>query len=172
MIDLQMHGADQIALVLKKFPERIRRDVINAGAARGATVIKQRARANVKANGSVDTGTLLKAIRTKKTKGLYGAYTIYVDKTAWYGHLVELGHKGVDLKKNVAFEMNPGQWKTITKTGTAPAKPFLRPAMDEDKAELLFEIQKRISKRMAAEATKMTQKYGTLKKSYRKKLAK
>jgi HK97 gp10 family phage protein len=171
-MNLQMDGADQIAKMMKAFPDRIRRDIINAGAARGATVIKQRAKKNIKANGSVESGTLLKSIRTKKTKGMHGAYTIYVDDDAWYGHLVEFGHAGVALKSPVAFEMAAGQWKTIKRTGTAPAKPFMRPAMEENRQKLLEEISKRIAKRMSKEAEKMARQYGTLSKSYRKKLAK
>jgi HK97 gp10 family phage protein len=172
VMNLQIEGANPLTRLMKKFPERIRRDIINAGAARGATVVKQQAKKNLKQNGSYESGTLWKSIKTKKKKGAHGIYHVYADKDGWYAHLVEFGHAGVMLKKPVPFEFQPGVWKTIKRTGTAPAKPFFRPAMEDNKALILTEIQKRMAKRMAAEAEKMSQRYGTLKKSYRKKLAK
>lgn len=171
-MNLQIDGASPLTKLMKKFPERIRRDIINAGAARGATVVKQQAKKNLKQNGSYETGTLYKAIKTKKKKGAHGIYHVFVDKSGWYAHLVEFGHAGVMLKKPIPFEITPGVWITLSRTGTAPAKPFMRPAMEDNKVLILAEIQKRIAKRMAAEAVKMRQSYRTLKKSYRKKLAK
>jgi HK97 gp10 family phage protein len=171
-MDLQIHGSDPLSMLMRKYPERIRRDIINAGAARGATVVKQRAKRILKQNGSYESGTLHDAIKTKKAKGKHGVQHIYITKDGWYAHLVEFGHAGVMLKKPVPYEITPGKWITLKRTGTAPAKPFMRPAMEDDKTGLLVEIQKRIAKRMAAEAEKMSQSYGTLKKSYRKKLAK
>lgn len=172
VMDLQIHGSDPLSILMRKYPERIRRDIINAGAARGATVVKQRAKRILKRNGSYESGTLYNAIKTKKAKGLNGVQHIYISKEGWYAHLVEFGHAGKSLKKPVPFEFQPGVWRVIDRTGTAPPKAFMRPAMEDDKTGLLVEIQKRIAKRMAKEAEKMSQDFRTLKKSYRKKLAK
>lgn len=171
-MNLQIEGGNPLTKLMKQFPERIRRDIINAGAARGATIVKQQAKKNLKQNGSYESGTLWRAIKTKKARGQHGIYHVFVDKDGWYAHLVEFGHAGVMLKKPVPYEITPGKWITLKKTGTAPAKPFFRPAMEDNKVLILTEIQKRIAKRMAAEAVKMSQSYGTLKKSYRKKLVK
>jgi len=51
------------------------------------------------------------------------------------------------------------------------ANPFMRPAIDENQAEVLREMGIRMAKRMAKESEKMTAKYKTMSKSYRKKLA-
>lgn len=171
-MNLQIEGSSPLTKLMKKFPERIRRDIINAGAARGATIVKQQAKKNLKQNGSYETGTLWKAIKTKKARGKHGIYHVFIDKSGWYAHLVEFGHAGVLLKKPIPYEIKPGVWITLTRTGTASPKPFMRPAMQDNKVLILTEIQKRIAKRMAAEAVKMSQDFRTLKKSYRKKLAK
>jgi HK97 gp10 family phage protein len=171
-MDLSVDGADALSKLMRKFPERIRRDIINSAAARVATVVKQRAKRNLKQNGSFESGTLWRSIKTRKKKGTHGIYHIYIADEGWYWYFVENGHAGTKLAKPVRYEFRPGEWRMVGRTGTAPAKPFFRPAMEDDKTGLLIEIQKRMAKRMAAEAEKMTKEYRTLSKSYRKKLAK
>ena len=168
----EINGDKQLLKLLKNFPDRIQRDVNNSVAARGATVIKKHAAKNLKQNGSVETGQLLRSLKRKKKKGVHGEQWIFTDDTAWYAHLVEFGTVPRKLKKPIPFEIQPGQWITLSYTGQAPAKPFMRPAIEENKTEILKEMGKRAAKRMAKEAEKMSADYRTLSKTYKKKLAK
>lgn len=143
----EVKGADQMRQLLQSFPRRIQRDVINSVAARGATVVKKHAKKNIKQNGSVKSGTLLKSVKTRKKKKTNGIYYIYTSRDAWYSHFIERG------------------------TSKMSANPFMRPAIDENQAEVLREMGIRMAKRMAKESEKMTAKYKTMSKSYRKKLA-
>ena len=171
-MDLQIDGGEQLAKMLKAFPDRIHRDIINSGAAQGATVVKKHARNNLKANDSVEYGRILKSIKSRKKRGVHGQQEVFTDKTAPHAHLVEFGTGPRKLKKPISVELMPGQWRVITQTGSAPAKPFFRPALDENKEEVMAEMTKRVGKRMDKEAEKMNQQFGALSKSYRKKLAK
>jgi HK97 gp10 family phage protein len=164
-------SAERLTKLLKDFPERLQRDIINAAAAAGANEVKKAAKQNIKANGSFKTGRLYESIRSKKKRGVHGVYQVFSDKTAGYSHLVEFGTgpRKLDKPKDVKIGKN---WVTITHTGTMPAKPFFRPALDENHKRVMQAIANRLAKRMAKEAGKMAQDYRTLSKSYRKKIAK
>lgn len=71
----EVKGADQMRQLLQSFPRRIQRDVINSVAARGATVVKKHAKKNIKQNGSVKSGTLLKSVKTRKKRKQTGFIT-------------------------------------------------------------------------------------------------
>lgn len=157
--------------LLQELPERIQRDVLNAAASAGATVVKKNAKKNIRQNGSIETGTLLNSIRTKKAKGQVGIYKVFTDETAPHSHLVEWGSGPRSLDKPRAVKIGD-KWVTITQTGSMPAKPFLRPAMDEDHEFIMRKIAERWQKRTEKELEKLTQKYSTMSKSYRRKIAK
>jgi len=148
MLQAKLTGAKELEGLLKEFPLRIQRDIINSVAARGAAVVKKHAKKNLKQNGSVLTGDLLKSIKTKKMKGVHGVYSIFTAKKAFYSHFIEFG------------------------TNKMAAKPFFRPAIDENTDEIMMEMKTRMAKRMAKEAVKMSAKYRSMSKTYRKKLAK
>jgi len=157
--------------LLQELPKRIQKDVINAAASAGATVVKKDAKKNIRQNGSVETGTLLNSIRTKKAKRQIGIYKIFSDEAAPHAHLVEFGTGPRKLKEPKEVKIGD-HWVTITHTGTMPAKSFLRPAMDENIKEVMRKVAERWRKRTDKEMDKLTQKYGTMSKSYRKRISK
>ncbi len=167
----EVNGWQELSKMLKGFPERIQRDIVNAGASAGATVVKKEAQKNIRSNGSYNTGTLYNSIRTKKKKGEHGIYQVFSDKSAPHSHLVEFG-TGPRKLKEPGYRKISGNWVWVENTGSMPAKPFFRPALDENHKLVMRKMTERITKRMAKEAEKMAQSYGTLKKSYRRKLAK
>lgn len=167
-----LDGGKELEALLKQFPQRIQRDIVNSVASRGAVVLKKYIKRNIKANGSIETGDLYRSVRTKKIKGQHGKYHIYTDKSAPHAHLVEWGTGPRKLSEPTPMEIAPGEWVTVTHTGSMPAKPFFRPALDEKQTEVLQEMRQRAAKRMMKEAEKMAQSYGTMSKSFRKKLAK
>lgn len=167
----EINGWQAMGNLLKEFPERIQRDIVNSAASAGATLVKNRAKKNIKQNGSVVTGNLLNSVRSRKKKRTHGIYEVFTDKSAPHAHLVEFGTGPRVLDKPLEVKIG-NNWVTITHTGSMPAKPFFRPALDENHEEIMRKIAERMSKRMAAEAKKMSQKYSTLSKTYRRKLAK
>lgn len=167
----EVNGWKQLSKLLDDLPERLQRKVVNSAASAGAQVIVKEAKKNVRQNGSVKTGTLLNSIRKRKKKRVHGIYEVFTDKSAPHAHLVEFGTGPRSLKQPKEVQIK-GTWRTITQTGSMPAKPFFRPAVDENHNLVMRKIAERMAKRMATEAEKMSRDYRTLSKSYRKQLAK
>ena len=164
-------SSQHLIKLLHELPERLQRDVVNSAASAGATVVKKNVKKNIRQNGSVDTGTLLDSIRTKKAKGQIGIYKIFSDKSAPHSHLVEFGVGPRILEKPRKVKIG-SHWVTITHTGSMPANPFLRPAVDEDHQLIMRKIAERWEKRSDKLIEKMSQDYRTFSKSFRRKLAK
>jgi len=135
-----IEGLDKLVRDLQKFGDQSM-PAINAASVRGAQVVldKAIARAPVGSNftrGAGDDithepGNLKRSLKLKKTRLKSGAVVTYTQVTckgnkgesdAWYGAQVELGHKLVVHGK---------------KAGSVEAKPFLRPAADESKDQIL-----------------------------------
>lgn len=169
-LEFKLDGAKQLEGLLKDFPIKIREKVLDGAVSAGATVVRKEARKNLKQNHSVKTGTLYDSLKTQKVKGTHGVYRIFSDRRAPHAHLIEYGTGPRALKKPHKVEID-GDWVFVKHTGSVPAKPFFRPALDEHKPEVLRAIALRMAKRMAKEAEKMTRSYKTLSKSYKKRLA-
>ncbi len=157
--------------LLKDLPDRIQRKVINSAASAGATVVVRAAKQNIKANGSYRTGTLHDSIRKKKKRGTHGVYQVFSDKSAGHSHLVEFGTGPRKLKKP-GYRKIGKNWVWVENTGSVSAKPFFRPALDENHQRVMKRIVEQMAKRMAKETEKMAQNYRTLSKSYRRQMAK
>jgi len=177
-----LKGGDLLAKMLKNFPRKIRETIVDSTVSAGATVIKKAAQKNLRQNGSYVTGNLYNSMKTAKVKGCHGAYRIY---PSWpkgaHAHLVEFG-TGPRIATSKARKTLPGEmWTFYSKKlggfhrvkilAPMPAKPFFRPALDENKPEVLRAMMLRMASRMAKEAEKMAREYRTLSKSYRRKLA-
>lgn len=160
-----------LAAMLKDFPMKIQKDIANASVAAGASIVRKRTRANIKSRGLVKAGNLLKSIKLRKRRDRQGFYYIYADgKLARHAHLSEFGTAPRRLKKPVVIFDN-GQFYTIRQTGSVPATPFMRPALEENKSEVMVAMHRKMKQRMEKEVQKMSRSYRTLSKSYRRKLA-
>jgi len=171
-LEAEINGWKALGKLLDEFPERIQRSIVNSVASSGANVVKKAAKKNLKQNGSYKTGDLYDSIKTKKKKGEHGVYLVYTSKAGAHAHLVEYGTGPRKLDEEKEVQINPGQWVTITHTGSMPAKPFFRPAFDENHNEVMKKMATQMAKKLQKEGEKMNQKYSSMSKSYRKKLAK
>jgi len=165
-----LEGGEMLSRLLKDFPHKIQETILDATVSAGANVIKKEARKNIKQNHSIKTGNLYNSLKTQKVKGRHGVYRVFTDRGAPHSHLVEFGTGPRKLKKPHYAQIK-GNWVMVEHTGSMPAKPFFRPAVDEHKPETLKAMMHRMAKRMAKEAEKMARSYRTLSKSYRKRLA-
>lgn len=165
----EVNGGDQLEMFLRHFPKRIQKDIVNASVARGAAVLRKAVKDNIKKMGLVRSGNLLGSVKRRKKKGTVGVYQVYTDKRGSHSHLIEFGTSPRKLKKPLKLRLN-GTWVTVKHTGSTPARPFFRNAIDESKDRVRIEMMKAASRRMEREANKMSQKFGTLSKSYRRKL--
>jgi len=175
--DFKIEGGEMLMKLLKDFPHKIQETVLDSAVSAGANVIKKEARNNIKQNGSIRTGRLYNSLKTAKVKGIHGVYRIFTQRgyarggqSAPHAHLVEFGTAPRKLKEPHYVQIN-GNWVWVEYTGSMPAKPFFRPALDEHKPETLKAMALRMAKRMDKEAEKMSRSYRTLSKSYRRRLA-
>lgn len=139
-MSVRVKGAAEIEAVLKKLPERLARNVVQAALRAGGTLIAKQAKANLEANGSVDSGFLKSKIGVsgKKGKAQVGVLTgqtiverggkMRRARATSYARFIEFGNK------NLA------------------AKPFIRPALDEKSVETFRVIGERMGKGVEREA--------------------
>ncbi|MDH3267323.1 MAG: HK97 gp10 family phage protein [Ignavibacteria bacterium] len=110
-------GADKIRKNLKYFGSREQKKIFDTGVRKGATVILKRAKELV----PVRSGELKRSLGVVKNKqlsrGENSGYSITTRRgkkfRGWYGHIVEFGY------------------------GRQRPQPFLRPAINETKAEVV-----------------------------------
>lgn len=165
---MQINGSRELEKFLKDFPLKVRETILDASVRAGGSVIRKEARGNLRANGSIKTGKLYKSFKVAKVRGVHGV--VRVMTTAPHSHLVEFGTAPRKLKKPHFVQLG-GKVVRVEYTGSMPAKPFFRPAIDEHHKDVMIAIALRMGKRMNAEAEKLASKYGSLKKSYRKRIA-
>lgn len=127
----------QFAEALERMDKAARGKALSRSADAGAFVIQTHARLNANAKLSKDSiGALVNSI----TVGTLNASDMRVEKavgpTVIYGRIHELG--GVVEAKNapyLVFQVN-GKW-VKTKKVTIPARPYLRPAVDENEQQIM-----------------------------------
>lgn len=129
-----MEGVDQLVRRLNILPAEVSRENLLAATTAGAEVI--RAAAALKAprdKGGLAEGIVAEA-DPEASSATRATVLIGPDKDRYYGQFVELGHAVVMPGAKAA-------------TGNVPPRPFLRPALDESKAE----VQAVIATALAAE---------------------
>jgi HK97 gp10 family phage protein len=168
---MTIQGAEELEKVLKHLPLQIRKQVISSAVRAGGQVIRKAARRNIRANGSIETGTLYRSIAVKKKRGTNDIYQIGATRDAPHAHLVEFGTGPRSLSRPTPMEIAPGKWATVQTTGSASAKPFMRPAVDENHREVVMKMAERMEKGILKNARELSGKYGSLKKATRKRLA-
>jgi len=173
--DFHLDGAKELEGLLKEFPERIQRTVVDAATSAGAKLFKKEIKRNIKTRGLIDTGNLHDSIMTEKVRGVHGVYRIFAStqkgKKGYHAHLVEFGTATRKFKRPHFVNLRTGPIWT-EHSGRMLARPFFRPALDEHKTDAMKKMALSLAKGLAREGKKMTQKWGTMSKSYRKKLAK
>jgi HK97 gp10 family phage protein len=165
MIKFKITGEAEMAKALQGLPAKIKKDVAFAAmvAAVQPTVLAARALAPVG-----ETGELRKSIgfvvrqyrRGDITYGIIGARRGFgTDKTdpAKYAHLVEFGH-AVAVGGKLFRGFNP--FKNVKATGVlagfVPPRPFLRPAFEATKAEVLATLSRLLGQGIEAAASKQS----------------
>ena len=113
----EIKGLEGLIKTLNSLPDKLENKIIRAAVRKGANVVRDKARQNV----PKDTGNLQKSIITSGAK-VSGKIAFRVSlkqrktknsKDPYYGRFVEFG------------------------TSKMPAKPFMRPALDESENEVL-----------------------------------
>lgn len=142
---IKIEGADELRRTLSRM-KVTREDVLPALLA-GAEVIQASARGRV----SVDEGDLRASIKTKILPGEPATVVVRPEyksagaddgtgSAGYHAHLVEFGTVERTLATPRTVTLG-GKTVTITTTGTMPAKPFMRPAFDENSGRVAGKLK-------------------------------
>ena len=135
-------GFRELADALKQLPQRVARKHLRGSTAKGATVVRNKARELA----PKDTGEMVKDIQIKRerTEGDHVAsHSVFVRS----GKKSRLAGRARDVEKDSYYWM-------FQEFGTAkaPAQPFLRPAFEATKDEAVEAIGAELDKRIQNEA--------------------
>lgn len=166
-----IEGGPELERFLKMYPQKIQNNVLDAVVRAGASLVRKEARKNLKQNGSVKSGLLYNSFKIEKIKGVHGEFRIFTDRSSPHAHLVEYGTALRRFDKPHVVQLSPGVWATVWHTGSATAKPFFRPALDENHDKVLKVMAERLLKRLVIEAEKLAGPYSGFSKSYKRKIA-
>lgn len=136
-IQISVKGLEDLAQVLKSFPEKVSRNILSKAVYAGAIVVRDAARANA----PVKTGKLRKSIKIRSARSKRGSmekiFRVYA--AAYYGHMVERGTKAHKIKHiNVkALKIGKAFAIEVDHPGIQSPRPFLRPALDENTINII-----------------------------------
>jgi len=141
--EIELIGDKELRKVLEKLPEKVDVRLLNAAGRRAMKPFVKSARRKAPSR----TGNLRKSIGTRAMRPVNGVSTIVGGPRtgkrqkydAWYSHFVEFGTKGV-VRYNTKRYKKGQRYKSDSK-----AKPFIRPAYDQEKANMMKEYEKEVA---------------------------
>lgn len=160
MADIEIEGIGELQNQLSTLPSKVRDKILVRAITKSANIVKQAAITKAPMGKSkhlyrqwsksektwkeqsLPHGLLKRSFSVKidKTNPWYTEANPYVKKgrkAAWYGHMVEFGHR-------IVFVVGRNKKKIVR--GTYPARPFLRPAFEETREQVIAEFKNEIAK--------------------------
>lgn len=174
--DLQfVKGLKELDAVLKTLPAKVEGNVMAGALRAGQRIIQKGAQEELRAQGSVDSGALLRSLRIRqavksKKFGWVRMNLIAGDKVAWYPHLVEYGTasyytgQGKSVRKPYKIKPKKGGklgallfngkvLEEVTHPGARP-RPFMRRAVDKHQQAAIDATVAYLRKRIPKEVKK------------------
>lgn len=153
-VDVKIKGLDQLANGLKSLPNKLARRVLNKAMKKGAQLLAD----VTKEKTPVDTGALrdsiavkLKKVSNVETQAIMGSHEKEKDGV-YYAHMVEYGGKYVIKARGLDKGKKKGR---VIAAGSIKAQPFMRPAFDSSKDQVIDAISKEIEAGVAVELSKI-----------------
>lgn len=146
---MEITGLRELNKALTKLPERIERNIMSSAVRAGANEIKKAAVTNL--------GGKKSDIVVKKSRAPKGTtqYKIGINADKWYLQFKEFGTKPHVIKsKKLMSDGSTVFGRVVDHPGQA-AKPFLRPAFDENTRKAINAMAKKIKQRLEKEAAKL-----------------
>lgn len=152
---MQLTGDKELNKLLMRLPDEMTNKVVAKAVSSGARKVATAAKRKIVGHDAIETGLLKSSLRlqTKKDKRKgYVRTRVWPSKKVqgvgpdgrkrvpmYYAHLVEFGHRVVN------------RWGAH---GHVPARPFLRPALDENRKKIEREFSSNVRKFMDKEVAK------------------
>lgn len=145
-------GGAELQAMLNTLPAKIEKNILRSALRQGANVMKDAAKAQLTANGNVETGELLKSIKVK-TRTKRGQVTATIETGDRKAHWIEFGtepHEITPRKPGGALSFGDTTVQSVQHPGTKP-QPFMQPAVDSKTNEAILAIGEQIRKRLTKE---------------------
>jgi hypothetical protein len=149
-----IRGLAELNAMLQSLPVKLERNILRGALRAGAGIVKDEGKVQLASNGSFDTGLLSKGLKVSaKAKG--GVVTARVKATGPHGYIAHWIEHGAAAhviagKDNGFLAFGGGVHRSVLHPGIQ-AKPFLRPALDGKRAEVLMAAGEYIKKRLTKE---------------------
>lgn len=135
--NLKIQGADELRKILKRLPNEILGKALQAGIRESGKLVRDDAKQRIKSHNLLDKGNLYNNTLTKKGPGGLTEVQqyVYVKNKSFYGYFWEKGFmrkaRGQGKKKQGRAR---GGKRNLYRE---PAKPFMRPALDENRYSII-----------------------------------
>jgi HK97 gp10 family phage protein len=155
----EVHGLAELRRALNKLPERVELNILSAMARAGAQVVRKDALARL---GTADKKSVV--LRKRKTRRGLAKYSIGPSGEKFYLMFLELGarpHSIKPKKANVLADKESGFFAggEVQHPGVT-ARPWLRPAIDENLHRIVEAMRKRGTARLAKETERLARETG------------
>ena len=139
---IELIGDKELRKILEKLPEKVDVRLLKAAACRAAKPLVKAARRKAPSK----TGNLRKSIGTQALRSYNGSAAVLVGPRTgkrqkydgWYSHFVEYGTRGIVRYKTKRYSKGQ-RYKADIK-----AKPFMRPAYDQEHANAMKEYENHV----------------------------
>jgi HK97 gp10 family phage protein len=145
---MRLSGNRELETLLRKLPDRLAKNVTFAALRAGARIVQKAAQTNLIGNGSVDTGALVAAQKiSTRRRSRKGAAVVAVGTD-------KLVRMALRKGRSKTIKINPRNYAHLVEFGTehSAAKPFMRPAMDQNGEAALVKILEMSAKGIEREA--------------------
>lgn len=179
-VQMRFHGGREMAAGLRRLPRIVAQDILETAVVAGAGIVRQAAEMKAPRPAErrrPESVRLADSIRVWVTSRNYASVTVQVGTRIPYGHLVEYGHQIVPRGPTrerfsittVRISRKTGRQRVSTRWGVDPsakrrtaaakgfvaARPFLRPALDENREAVLRRQAEVIRKGIEVESRRM-----------------
>lgn len=155
MNEISVTGFQELKALLEQLPARVARNAVARAVYAGAVIVRNDARTRV----TVKSGKLKRSIRIKRKRARRGSFEVIysVYPKEFYGHFVELGTKAHDIKpknKGIVALGKDGRLGKLVKHKGSKAKPFLRPAFEENVPRIIEAMRVKLKEGIEREGAK------------------
>ena len=152
MATTNVKGLAELQAMLNTLPAKMERNILRSALRQGANVVMRKARENITADGSEETGLMRKGIkvRTQAKRGTVIASVRATGKHAYLANWIEHGVQPHSIAKGAKAGSSKGQDGT-PHPGFAP-KPFLRTALDTEMQAATIAVGNTIKARLLTKA--------------------
>lgn len=157
-MQLTFTGGKELARALRVLPDAVATDILETAVVAGAGILREAVALRAPRGSRHHAGVrLADSIFAKVTEHSRSYVTVNVGTNKPYAHLVEYGHQIVPRGPGRAASAERANRRRAARsaTGFVPARPFMRPAFDENHEAMIRRIGEVMGKGIEVEARRV-----------------